>query len=85
MLLLLYSIRRHPLRYSAFLFVYTIVNYSVTFLISGGRYMACALTLFLFLAEWAVGRKILYYMVLIIFVCLMGFYFHGFMSGQQVL
>ncbi len=85
MLLLLYSLRRHPLRYSAFLFVYTIVNYSVTFLISGGRYMACALTAFLFLAEGTTGRKILYYIILILFLCLTGVYFHGFMSGQQVL
>ena len=85
MLLLLYSLRRHPLRYSAFLFVYTIVNYSVTFLISGGRYMACALTAFLFLAEWTTGRKTLYYIILFLFVCLIGVYFHGFMSGQQVL
>ncbi len=85
MLLLLYSLRRHPLRYSAFLFVYTIVNYSVTFLISGGRYMACALTAFLFLAEGTTGRKILYYIILILFLCLTGVYLHGFMSGQQVL
>ena len=85
MLLLLYSLRRHPLRYSAFLFVYTIVNYSVTFLISGGRYMACALTAFLFLAEWTTGRKTLYYIILFLFICLIGVYFHGFMSGQQVL
>lgn len=83
--LLVYSIRRHPLRYSAFLFVYTLVNYSVTFLISGSRYMACALPAFIFLAEWTAKRKILYYIILFIFICLFLFYFQGFMSGQQVL
>ena len=36
-ILLFYGLRRHPLKYTAFLFVYTIINYSVTFLISGGR------------------------------------------------
>lgn len=84
LLLLVYSIRRHPLRYSAFLFVYTLINYSVTFLISGCRYMACALPVFLFLAEWTAKRKVLNYIILFIFICLFLFYFHGFMSGQQV-
>ena len=40
--LLAYGLTRHPLKYTAFLLVYTLVNYSVTFLISGGRYMSCA-------------------------------------------
>jgi hypothetical protein len=84
MLLLLYAIRRHPLRYSAFLFVYTLINYSVTFLISGGRYMACALPVFVFLAEVTSKRKIGYVLTLLIFVGLFMFYFQGFLSGQQV-
>lgn len=44
--LLLYSLRTQPLKYSAYLLVYTLINYSVTFLISGGRYMLNALPLF---------------------------------------
>lgn len=48
--LLLYSLRTQPLKYSAYLLVYTLINYSVTFLISGGRYMLNALPLFFFTA-----------------------------------
>ncbi len=88
MLLLACSLRHHPLRYSAFLFVYTLVNYSVTFLISGGRYMACALPMFWFLAELTVRHKFLYYLYYLILIVSLGFlvfFLHGFMSGQQVL
>lgn len=85
MCLLLYAVRRYPLRYSAFLLVYVILNYSVTFLISGGRYMACALPAFLFLAGMAGRKKLLYPMLLIVSVSCMVFYFYGYMSGQQVL
>lgn len=85
MLLLVYAVRRYPLRYSAFLFVYTLVSYSVTFLISGGRYMACALPAFLFLAGWIGKRKVIYYLVLLLSIGLMVMNFYGYMSGQQVL
>lgn len=54
---IIYSLRRQPLRYSAFLIVYTVLNYSVTFLISGGRYMLCALPMFVVLAQMFEKQK----------------------------
>lgn len=82
---ILYSLRRHPLRYSAFLMVYTVVNYSVTFLISGGRYMACALPMFIILAESTKKHKWLYLSILLISFCLLLVYFRAYMSGWQVM
>lgn len=82
---ILYSLRRHPLRMSAFLFVYTLVNYSVTFLISGGRYMACALPMFIILAEGTKKQKWLYSLILLGSLCLLGLYFKAYMSGWQVM
>lgn len=82
---ILYSLRRHPLRMSAFLFVYTLVNYSVTFLISGGRYMACALPMFIILAEGTKKQKWFYSLILLGSLCLLGVYFKAYMSGWQVM
>lgn len=82
---ILYSLHRHPLRMSAFLFVYTLVNYSVTFLISGGRYMACALPMFMILAESTKKHKWIYSLILVISFFLLEVYFRAYMSGWQVM
>ena len=70
---------------SAFLFVYTLVNYSVTFLISGGRYMACALPMFMILAESTKKHKWIYSLILVISFFLLEVYFRAYMSGWQVM
>lgn len=82
---ILYSLRRHPLRYSAFLIVYTVLNYSVTFLISGGRYMLCALPVFVILAQMLEKRKWIGFLAAAMSVCLMIVYFQLYMSGGQVM
>ena len=85
MICIVYSLRRHPLRYSAFLIVYTIVNYSITFLISGGRYMLLALPMFIILAEWTKKHKWVYSLLLMISLCLLAVYFRLYMSGGQIM
>lgn len=82
---ILYALRRHPLRYSAFLIVYTIVNYSITFLISGARYMLLALPMFIILAECTKKHKWLYSLFLMVSLCLLGVYFRLYMAGGQVM
>lgn len=82
---IIYSLRRHPLRYSAFLIVYTVLNYSVTFLISGGRYMLCALPMFVVLAQILEKQKWLCFLFAAMSVCLLNLYFHLYMSGGQVM
>lgn len=83
--LILYALRRHPLKYTAFLIVYTAVNYSVTFLISGGRYMACALPMFVILAEWTQKKPKVYQAIVWISAMLFTVYFAGYMTGQQIM
>ena len=84
-ILIIYALRRHPLKYTAFLLVYTMVNYSVTFLISGGRYMACALPMFIILAEWTQAKEKRYYLILTVFTLLFGLYLAGYLTGQQIM
>jgi len=82
---IIYSLRRQPLRYSAFLIVYTVLNYSVTFLISGGRYMLCALPVFVVLSQMLEKRKWLCFLSAVASVCLLNLYFQLYMSGGQVM
>lgn len=84
-LCIIYAIRRHPLRYSAFLIVYTVLNYSITFLISGGRYMLCALPMFVILAEWTKKHRWIYFLLLLVSTSLLGVYLWAYMSGRQVM
>ena len=84
-ILLFYGLRRHPLKYTAFLLVYTIVNYSVTFLISGGRYMSCAFPLFIILGEMLDRHPKLYNMVVAVSSMLFAIYMAGYVSWKQIM
>lgn len=84
-ILLFYGLRRHPLKYTAFLLVYTIVNYSVTFLISGGRYMSCAFPLFIILGEMLDRHPKLYNMVVAVSSMLFAIYMAGYFSWKQIM
>ncbi len=83
--LLAYGLTRHPLKYTAFLLVYTLVNYSVTFLISGGRYMSCAFPLFIIGGEYLDRHPRLYHGVVIISAMTMAMYLTGYLSGKQIM
>lgn len=83
--LLFYGLRRHPLKYTAFLLVYTLVNYSVTFLISGGRYMSCAFPLFVILGEILDRHPKVYYIVVAVFSMLFAVYMTGYFSWKQIM
>ena len=82
--LLLYSLRTQPLKYSAYLLVYTLINYSVTFLISGGRYMLNALPLFFFTAALLNKHKLLYPLLCFASALLYGIYFTAFLMGGAI-
>lgn len=85
LVLLFYGLRRHPLKYTAFLFVYTIINYSVTFLISGGRYMSCAFPLFIILGEILDKHPKLYNMVVAVSSVFFAIYMAGYLSWKQIM
>lgn len=82
---LFYGIGRHPLKYTAYLFVYTIANYSLTFMYSGGRYMASAFPLFIIGAEFFEDHPKLYQVVLITSSMLMAMYMAGYFMGKQIM
>lgn len=82
---LFYAVWRHPLKYTAFLIVYLLVNYSVTFLISGGRYLACALPLFIIGGEFFEKHPVLYRGVVCVSAVLMGIYMTGYLTWKQVM
>ena len=83
--LLIYALRCHPLKYTAYLFVYSMVNYSVTFLISGGRYMLCAFPMFIIMGEILDRHPKIYNLVVIFSSILCGIYMAGFLSWKQIL
>ena len=58
-LLLAASWRRHRAMYPLYAFVYLILNYSLSWLLSAGRYLACGLPFFLFAADWLEERPVL--------------------------
>ena len=82
--LFLYSLRTQPLKYSAYLLVYTLINYSVTFLISGGRYMLNALPLFFFTAALLDKHKMLYKLLCFASALLYGIYFTAFLTNGPI-
>jgi len=72
-LMLLYaSVKRLPVLYIVFLLGYTFISFSVSWLLSGGRYMAAAAPMFLFLAHFT-ERRLLYRIVVPV-ACLLGLF-----------
>ena len=82
---LFYALRMHPLKYTAYLWVYTIVCYGVTFLISGGRYMLCALPVFIIAGEFFEKHERLYRLAVILSTVFMAIYMTGYFNGKQIM
>lgn len=82
---LYYGLNRHPLKYTAFLFVYVMLNYSVTWLVSGARYMLCALPLYMILGEFARRHPKCYPWILTVSAMLMTIYMGGFFAWKPVM
>lgn len=84
-ILLIYGLKRHPLKYTAFLLVYTLINYSVTFLISGSRYMNCAFPLFIISGEILDHHPKWYPWVTAVSAMLMTLYMIGYFQWKQIM
>lgn len=84
-ILLIYGLKRHPLKYTAFLLVYTLINYSVTFLISGSRYMNCAFPLFIISGEILDRHPKWYPWVTAVSAMLMTLYMIGYFQWKQIM
>lgn len=76
--------RRHRTMYTGYLMAYLLINYSLTWLISGGRYMSCAIPLFIFLAEFLERHKKLKTGYVVLSSCLMGIYLLGYLFYKNI-
>lgn len=66
-LILVLEVKKNRMMYVSWLFIYIIVNISISWPLSLGRYFLCALPAFIFLAKWCQKRKYLFYTLIIIF------------------
>lgn len=76
---------RHRSMYTLYLFAYLLLNYSVSWLLSGGRYMSCAIPLFLLLADMAENRKVLKIFLIAGSAVLFGIYMTGYLFGMHIM
>lgn len=84
-IVLFYALKTQPLKYTAYLWVYTMVCYGVTFLISGGRYMLCALPIFIIAGDFFDRHERLYRFTVILSAALMAIYMTGYFNGKQIM
>lgn len=80
-----YGRKRHSIKYTAFLFVYTMINFSVTWLVSGARYMLCALPLYVIAGEFISRHKKAYPWLIAVNSMLMMVYLMGFFLWKSVM
>lgn len=82
--LCIYGIRRHENKLLAYLLAYTVVSYSVDWLISGARYMLTAIPMWIILAELGSRHRRLDYAITTLSPILMGIYFVGYLFMRQI-
>jgi hypothetical protein len=83
-IILVYGIRHHKPQYTCFLLLYTVMNYTPSWLLSAGRYMTVAIPMYFILAEWLDKKPKLWTAVLIGFSMLFSFYMWGFLQWRQI-
>jgi 4-amino-4-deoxy-L-arabinose transferase-like glycosyltransferase len=82
---LLLSWRREPSRYTLYAFAYLILNYSLSWLLSAGRYLSCGLPFFLFAARLTQGRPRVHRAVTLLMGLGFLFFLSRYLSGGQVM
>lgn len=82
---LIYGVRKHKGMYTVYLAAYMVINCSVTWLISGGRYMSAALPLFIILGDFTERHKEADKWIKVIFLVLFGIYFTGYLLNKQIM
>lgn len=82
--LCIYGIRRHENKLIAYLLAYTVVSYSLDWLISGSRYMLTAVPMWIFLGELGSRYKRLDRVITVLSPILMGIYFVGYLFMKQI-
>lgn len=83
--LLIYGIRRHRTIYSVWFFVYLIINTSMSWPLSLCRYLSCAVSAYLVLADICERNKKADTAVTIGFAVLFGIYLTAYLMGKQLM
>lgn len=82
--LCIYGLKKHQNKLLAYLLAYTVVSYSVDWLISGARYMLTAVPMWIILAELGGRHPKLDYAIRTLSPILMGIYFVGYLFMKQI-
>lgn len=84
-LLLLYGVNKHKPKYTLYLAAYTIISFSASYILSGGRYMAVAIPLFIILAKLLDEKEHLHRLYVAFSLLLMFLYMTGYLLGYQIM
>lgn len=76
---------QNPLSLLAFALCYFIVSYSLSWLLSAGRYLSCCFPLFVFLAKLTENKSLTKRFLQIIETVFLGVYLFAYLSGAQVM
>ena len=85
LLLLLRSWRKHRSMYTLYAFVYLILNYCLSWLLSAGRYLSCDLPCFYFLAAGLEGKPKRTVALGVLMAVLQGWFLFRYLSWGQVM
>lgn len=83
--LLIYAANKHKPQYTLYLTAYTIISFSASFIISGGRYMSVAIPLFIILAKMFDKHERAHRAFVAICLLLMALYTAGYVFGKQIM
>lgn len=83
--MLVYGLRRSRLMYTAYLWIYIIINTGFEWPISIARYMVCAVPAFIFLAELSERHKWLEYFITAVMAVGLGVYLTAYLFSKQIL
>jgi hypothetical protein len=84
-ILLLYGMRKIDNKYTAFLVVYVVMNYMLSWLLSSGRYMSAAFPMFLIMAVFSEKHKWAHAWILSISSIVFGIFLMGFLTWKQIM
>ena len=85
LLVLAWRRREFPNSLLVYGFAYLVVNYSLSWLLSAGRYLSCALPFFLIAALLTEKRPAVRGFLVVTEAVLLGVYLSGFVGGAQIM
>ena len=82
---LVYGLRKTRSMYTAFLTVYLIINMSMSWPLSIGRYMSCAVTSFIILSDFAERHRWAENLITVVFAIAFGVFFTAYFASRQIM